>query len=52
MDKRVGPPKADDINGNLFKSFNKLCLTLPKPDIWLIFYFWDNVFGLQWESRR
>lgn len=44
IDKNVVLPKANYINGNLFKSFNRLCLTLPKPDIGLILYFWDNVF--------
>lgn len=43
MDKNVILPKADDINGNHFKSFNRPCLTLPNPDIWLIFYFLDNL---------
>lgn len=48
MGKNVAVPKATDINGNLFNSFNRLCFTLPKPDIFvdLLFlggHFWFAV---------
>lgn len=47
MDKNVSLPKATEVNGNLFNSFNSLCLTRLKPDM-LVFYFWKDIFGLQW----